>query len=103
LTNKAAKQTEIKKTENASWQGYILYANYAVSDKFTLAARGEYFNDSEGVAALGDKITAFTLSGVFKVKALSIIPEIRFDKSDSKLWNGKTSDTALLLAAVYKF
>jgi hypothetical protein len=103
LTNKGAKQTEITKTDNASWQGYILYANYAATDKFTLAARGEYFNDSKGVALLNDKITAFTLSGIFKVDALSIIPEVRFDKGSTALWNGKKSDTSLILAAVYKF
>ena len=82
----------------------VIYANYAVSDAFLLALRGEYFNDSKGVAAIGDKVTAVTLSGNFKLDGFTFIPEIRIDNAaDGKLFNGKQSDTSFLLAGIYKF
>ena len=101
ITNKSIAP---EKGSMASFLGASLYANYAVSDAFLFAFRGEYFDDSKGVAAIGDKITAFTLSGNYKVEAFTLIPEIRFDSAaDGTLFNGKKSDTSFLLAAVYKF
>ena len=101
ITNKSIAP---EKGSIASFLGASLYANYAVSDAFLFAFRGEYFDDSKGVAAIGDKITAFTLSGNYKVEAFTLIPEIRFDSAaDGTLFNGKKSDTSFLLAAVYKF
>ncbi|MBL7816286.1 MAG: porin [Saprospiraceae bacterium] len=98
-----------EKTTN-SWNGSVLYLNYAFSPKFTLAARGELFNDKDGVKyAEGDNgITAFTLSGNIKIDAFTIIPEIRFDKAKKGIWtdaDGKLQDseTAFILAAIYKF
>jgi Putative beta-barrel porin-2, OmpL-like. bbp2 len=107
-------EKEKKQGDATSFLGISAYVNYAVSDKFILAARGEYFNDSEGLAILQNddlatpaqtKITAFTLSGNIKVDALTIIPEIRFDSADKKLdkLNGKDSDFAFILAMTYKF
>lgn len=88
----------------AAFTGLAVYANYAVSDNFILAARGESFNDSKGVVfGVQPKIAAFTLSGNFKVDALTIIPELRFDSADKAVFGAKKSATSYLLAAVYKF
>jgi Putative beta-barrel porin-2, OmpL-like. bbp2 len=108
ITNKGTKATEkLPNAEQTSWLATAIYLNYAVSDKFILAARGEQFNDKDNVTGLydGAKITAFTLSGVIKIDALSIIPEIRIDSANKELTalNGKKSDTQFILAAVYKF
>ena len=92
-----------KMGDSRSWLAFAGYVNYAVSDKFTLAVRGENINDEKGLALLGAKITAITVSGNFKVDALTIIPEVRFDSADAKIFNGKDSDVALILAMVYKF
>jgi hypothetical protein len=99
-----------------SWTGTALYANYAVSDKFTLAARGEYLLDNKGALfnIADNNVTAFTISGNFKVDALTIIPEIRFDKAAKNIYSsttmdkdglpiGKGSETSFILAMVYKF
>lgn len=105
------------KGESATnWMGSALYVNYAVTDKFTLAARGEYLVDSKGMlfkdetnkAALDNTVTAFTISGNFKIDALTIIPEIRFDSAKKNIFStddskSKGSETAFILAAVYKF
>ncbi|MDZ7876544.1 MAG: porin [Saprospiraceae bacterium] len=99
-----------------NWTGTALYLNYAFTDKFTLAARGEYLLDKKGLlfGADDNAVTAFTLSGNFKVDALTIIPEIRFDSGKSNIFSTadldakglpvfKGSETAFILAAVYKF
>lgn len=99
-----------------SWTGTALYLNYAVTDKFTFAARGEYLMDKKGLL-FGDNdnaVTAITISGNFKIDALTIIPEIRFDSGKSKIFGTadldakglpvvKGSETSFILAAVYKF
>ncbi len=89
--------------DSESFLGLAAYINYAAASNFTLAARYENFNDSKGIALLGAKINAFTLSGNVKIDALTIIPEVRFDAADTEIYNGKKSDISLILAAVYKF
>ena len=104
------------KGTNTNWSGTALYVNYAVSDKCVLAARGEYLQDSKGALfGINDNaVTAFTLSANFKVDALTIIPEIRFDSGKKNIFATtdvdklgatvyKGSETAFILAAVYKF
>lgn len=91
--------------KSKSWTGVAVYANYAVSDKFLLALRGENFDDTKGLAGYGTTMNEFTLSGNIKVDALTFIPEIRYDSAgdSKKLFNGNSSDFSYLLAAVYKF
>lgn len=103
VINKSAKLSEDKNAKSASFTGIAAYLNYAVSDQFILAGRYENFNDSEGVAALGAKINAFTLSGNIKIDALTITPEIRFDSADKALFGVEKSDFAFILATTYKF
>jgi hypothetical protein len=113
LINKSVSPKEGAAT---NWLGTAFYANYAFTDKFTLAARGEYLADSKGMifkdetnkGALDNTVYAFTISGNFKVDALTIIPEIRFDSAKKNVFNDdlgkfKTAETAFILAAVYKF
>ncbi len=105
-----------KEGDNASWNGSALYLNYAFSPSFILAARGELFNDKDGVKyKLGDDtpttdntITAFTLSGNIKIDAFTIIPEIRFDSAKKTIWKNnegklKDNESSFILAVVYKF
>lgn len=105
--------TKIVATEgfdNQTWSGGALYLNYAFSDTFTLAVRGEYIGDTDGLI-LGEadnSITAFTLSGNFNVGGLTIIPEFRIDSAKKDVFldeDGKptNSNAAFILAAVYGF
>ncbi len=113
LINKSYART---KEANTSWLGTAFYVNYAFTDKFLMAARGEYMSDTDGLlfGVLKNNLTAFTLSANFKVDALTIIPEIRFDSSPNNVFSTtsvdakgvpivKGSETAFILAAVYKF
>jgi Putative beta-barrel porin-2, OmpL-like. bbp2 len=100
-----------------AWLGTAFYLNYAFTDKFVLAARGEYLADKKG-ALFGindNNVTAFTISGNFKIDALTIIPEIRFDSAKKDIFATDEilkstgfpkytgSETSFILAAVYKF
>ncbi len=99
-----------KESKTQSWNGSALYLNYAFSPSFILAARGELFNDKDGIkyTAADNTISAFTLSGNIKIDAFTIIPELRFDSAKKNIWvddKGKAQggETSFILAAVYKF
>ncbi len=88
---------------STNWSGVSLYANYAMSDNFILAVRGESFDDGKGLAGIGTKVTEFTVSGNVKAESFTFIPELRFDNANANIFNGKGSDVSFLLAAIYKF
>ena len=103
-------QASTKKSTTNSFNGSALYLNYAIAPTFTLAVRGELFNDKDGLkyGATDNSITAFTFSGNIKIDAFTIIPEIRFDSAKKEIWvddtgKSKKSETSFILAAVYKF
>ena len=104
-----------------SFFGVALYPKITLSESFALGLRGEYFSlakghfsDSEGPwlfardAEGNGSVTAFTLSGNYKVGGLTLIPEVRFDTTSEDSFLNKDGDatnsmTSLTLAAVYKF
>jgi hypothetical protein len=90
---------------STNWIGIALYADYAISNKFTLALRGENFNDKSGLAFYGTTLNEFTASINFKHKSLTLIPELRYDTAGDNifLFGNGTSQWTYLLAVVYKF
>lgn len=103
-------QSLSKNSKSTSWNGSALYLNYAFAPTFTLAVRGELFNDKNGIkyGATDNAITAFTLSGNIKIDAFTIIPEIRFDSGKQAIWEDSAAkaqkgETSFILAGVYKF
>jgi len=92
---------------DVGYTGAALYPSYAFSDAFALGMRAEYFKYKEGS---GDTdVTAFTLSGNYKVSGLTIIPEFRIDtNSDDVMFVNSdlaptSSASQVLLAVVYGF
>ena len=91
---------------DAGYSGAALYPSYAITDAFALGLRAEYFKYKEG---WGDyNVTAFTLSGNYKVNGLTIIPEFRMDSNSDKVFKDSDmepvkSASQLLLAVVYGF
>nr|WP_315200566.1 outer membrane beta-barrel protein [uncultured Flavobacterium sp.] len=93
--------------DKVGYTGAALYPSYALTDAFALGLRAEYFKYKEGS---GDTdVTAFTLSGNYKVSGLTIIPEFRMDSNsdevmftDSDLAPAKSA-SQFLLAVVYGF
>jgi hypothetical protein len=88
------------------YSGAALYPSYAFTDAFALGIRGEYFKYKEGS---GDtSVTAFTLSGNYKVSGLTIIPEFRLDSNSDEVFVDSDmaptkSASQVLLAVVYGF
>src|SRR4029079_13141914 len=100
------------KRSSDSWGGSAVYLNFDPTSVFGLTARGEYFNDEDGVAGFYNKIFDFTLSGNVHLGNLTIIPEFRVDSGEEPLFY-KTEDATgapsakstgtFILAATYHF
>jgi hypothetical protein len=98
-----------------SFFGFAIYPKATLSESFSLGLRAEYFGVKKGhlgIFGLDDSgdgsVTAVTLSGNYKVGGLTIIPEIRMDKTSEDSFldkDNKFTDTmsSFTLAAVYKF
>lgn len=99
-----------------SWWGSALYLNVDPASNFGLTLRAEYVDDEKNVVGIGNNIFETTLTGVFKVGNLSIMPELRLDNASKnpspfrKNNSGNTQTTATtkstvsaLLAATYSF
>lgn len=97
-----------------SWWGSALYFNYDPKDIIGFTLRTEYFSDKNSLVLFGaypngGNILAATLSANIKKNALTIIPEVRFEKSNQPLYLKKDGSTGIqidfsaLIAAVYKF
>jgi hypothetical protein len=99
----------------AGWWGSALYLNADFTDAFGLTLRTEYFDDKDNLKVFTDKdafprgghVWSFTLSGNYRVKALTIIPEVRLDYASGQLFTKNSSGTRtspdILVAAVYSF
>ncbi|MDD4887373.1 MAG: outer membrane beta-barrel protein [Thiomonas sp.] len=98
-------------TGTAKANGLALYANYAVTDQVTLAARGEYIDDKDGLVAgaFDNKLKELTLAVNYApMKNVKLAAEIRQDKSDAAIYTKKdgtstTKQSSLELMAVYSF
>ncbi|TAE32548.1 MAG: porin [Cytophagales bacterium] len=108
-----------------SWGGVALYTNYAVSSKFGLGARYEYFDNKGGARGLrnkfgdGTSVNSITFTGNITAADghLLLKPEIRVDTyakpgtaaegnlqfQDSKGNFTKNSQTTVGMAFIYKF
>lgn len=108
----------IKATGGASsFYGFALYPKVALSERFAIGLRAEYFSTENshftspiiGLDTNGNgSVTEFTLSGNYRTGGLTFIPEFRIDKTseDSFINNDGEAKTILPsfnLAAIYKF
>lgn len=93
---------------SGSWYGIAGYFNFDPSAKCGITLRSEYIGDSKMVYFGTKSIFANTLSFNHKVGPLTIIPEVRFETSQSEIFSkkdgtGSKSTISALLAVVYKF
>jgi len=114
------------KSGKSGWGGAAFYTNYAVSDKFALGARYEYFDNASGARGLrnrlgeGTSVNSFTLTGNITAADghLLIKPEFRIDSYAKPKVAGaerqlqfedadgnftKSSQSTMGLAFIYKF
>lgn len=99
----------------SSFTGFAVYPKISLTENFAIGARAEYFaikNNHLDIIGLSEEsgdgnVVEFTLSGNYKVSGLTIIPEVRIDKTSENSFtvDGKTKDImpSFTLAAVYKF
>ncbi|SMO83342.1 outer membrane beta-barrel protein [Solitalea koreensis] len=99
--------------DTKKWWGTALYVNYDAAKLWGATLRTEYFNDSERLnvfsnTASGGSVLSNTLSLNFKLSALTIVPEMRYEYANKPIFSNleggvKNHDTNFLLAAVYQF
>jgi len=99
--------------EDSGFYGTALYTQYAVNESFSLGARYEFFNDTDGDYVFGTEIkntnvSDFTLTGQYTTGNLSIIPELRLDSVSEAVFvdaDGLSSKTlaSVVVAFVYGF
>lgn len=113
-TLKVSPNADDKSVQETGFAGLALYAQYAVSDAFSLGVRGEFTQDRNGYIGLPQEsvdftggdfntkggVTALTLSAQYKVGDLTFIPEIRTDifgalSTDEVDGNTSAEDAAL--------
>jgi hypothetical protein len=109
----AAYGTQDKK----SWYGVAVYPSLAVSEKVSIGARYELFDNSDGIRALltkdgdGTKVNSFTLTASIAASPNLIFkPEFRLDAypsktqfEDSKGNFTKSSQSTIGIAAIFKY
>lgn len=93
--------------------GLALYASYALTDQWAVAARGEYVDDKDGMVSgtngTANKLKELTLAVNYTpVKNVKLSAEIRQDKSDNPIFfkkdgNPTTKQSSFELMAVYSF
>jgi hypothetical protein len=94
-----------KKDPNAGgkdslWVGVAGIVKYDFSDLFSLAVRGEFFNDQDGArTGTPQTLREFTLTPEFRVaKGLIVRPEFRYDISDQASFNNGKDKSQFTLA-----
>lgn len=99
-----------KDGKSTNWKSNALYLNYDPSSTIGFTLRSEIFDDKSALSAgaFGTSIFANTLSMNYKIKKLTIIPELRLDNAKDNLYFNSVniatgSNTSFIIAAVYKF
>ena len=99
--------TKTTDAEN-DFTGAALYAQYSLSDAFSIGLRPEIFM-SKSAGVDNDDIIALTAAANYKVGNLTIIPEVRIDSYENDIQlsadatNMGSSLASVLVAAVYSF
>ena len=99
-----------KNGTSTNWKSNAIYLNYDPTSSIGFTLRSEIFDDKSALSAgaFGTSIFANTLSMNYKIKKLTIIPELRLDKAKNNLYFNSDNiatgqNTSFIIAAVYKF
>ncbi len=104
------------KTSNQTWLGVSGMARYAITDRVAIAARGEWFNDPDGLqTGTAQQLQEATLTAEWRpfVSNLLLRAELRRDWSNAKSFDPldtqkdpkstKTDQNTFLVGAVFEF
>ena len=99
-----------KNVQTTNWKSNAIYINYDPLINFGLSFRSEIFEDNSALSAgqFGTSIFSNTLSINYKIKKLTLIPELRMDNAKNNIFFNSDNiatgqNTSFILAAVYKF
>jgi predicted porin len=94
---------------DARWQGIELIAHYALTEKFGLALRGEFFNDEDGArTGTAQDLWELTLTAGYKwVKSFETRLEYRHDQSNVRSFDSdgspKKSQDTIATEFIFRF
>jgi len=93
-----------------NWTSNAFYVNFDPTPLFGFTYRTEFFKDKKALSAgaFGTSINSNTLSMNYKIKKITLLPEIRLDKAQKDIYysnDGKAVNSSMSfnLAAIYKF
>ncbi len=89
------KEEEAIATGDAKWYGVAAIVKYDFTDAYSLAVRGEYFNDKDGVrTGTEQKLKEITITPEIRLaEGLVLRPEYRHDWSDKDVFDSATNDS----------
>ncbi|MBI4665987.1 MAG: outer membrane beta-barrel protein [Nitrospinae bacterium] len=111
-SGKYEKQSVVNPGKDADWAGYLVMANYAVTEKIGLTLRYDSFDDKEGArfgSGVKEKRDAFTIAPIYTIAPGFVArAEYRYTKSDQKVFvdkDGASNDSVTDIAVdfVYSF
>jgi len=96
---------------SSNWWGSALYFNVDPTANFGMTLRGEYLSDKKGYFGstfMEGNVFDATLTFIFKVGNLAIMPELRLDNASKEIFmktdgTGTKSTATALIAATYHF
>lgn len=93
-----------------AWKSNAFYVNYDPTSILGITYRTEFFNDNKSLTAgiFGTSIHLNTLSLNYKIKKITLIPELRMEKAQDKIYYSKEGNAvdqsvSFTIAAIYKF
>jgi Putative beta-barrel porin-2, OmpL-like. bbp2 len=96
--------------KKSNWKSNALYVNYDPSEKIGLTFRSECFFDKHAISAgaFATEIFANTLSLNYKIKKITLLPELRIESAKDPIYvnkegNPTNKSASYVLAAIYKF
>lgn len=105
-------QSGVSAGKDAEWSGYLVMANYAITDKAAVTLRYDSFEDKDGArfgSGVKEKRDAFTVSPSYLIApGFGSLLEFKYTKSDQKVFvdkNGEANDslTEVALEFTYSF
>ncbi len=92
---------------SATWSGFAGIVKYDINDKYSVAVRGEYFDDKDGVrTGTAQKLKEVTLTPEIRLNGgLIVRPEYRHDISDKQAFDNSTkkSQDTIALGVMYRW
>ncbi len=97
--------------DDAKWYGYAAIAKYDFNDRYSLAVRGEYFNDHDGVrTGIKQAMKEITITPEIRLaNGITVRPEYRHDWAGENTFDShhditsKKSQDTIALAVMYSW